>query len=95
MRLLLFLIYLLCTFADLPFTDIFIAKTFDHFCYRVPNVVRAPSGNLLVFVEARGPSCDDQAPKDIMMSRSSDEGITWSEPEMVIPGFSLGGNQTL
>jgi len=30
-----------------------------------------------------------------MMSRSPDEGITWSEPEMVIPGFALGGNQTL
>jgi sialidase-1 len=95
MKSLLILCALLSASADLPFTDIFIGKTVGHYCYRVPNVVRAPSGTLLVFVEARGPSCDDQAPKDVMMSRSHDEGATWSAPEMVLPGFSLGGNQTL
>lgn len=79
--------------ADLNFTTIFKAGTFNHSCYRVPGAVRAPSGALLVFVEARGPSCDDQAPKDIMMSRSDDEGTTWAA-SMVVPGFSLDGVQT-
>jgi hypothetical protein len=81
-------------FADLPATPIFVAGTLNHTCYRVPNAVRAPSGTLLVFVEARGPSCDDQAPKDVMLSRSHDNGATWSPPEMVVPGWFLGGNHT-
>ena len=81
-------------FADLPATPIFAAGTLNHTCYRVPNAVRAPSGALLVFTEARGPSCDDQAPKDVMLSRSHDEGATWGPPEMVVPGWSLGGNLT-
>jgi sialidase-1 len=87
-------VFLISASADVPFTDIFTSHVNGHFCYRVPNVVRAPSGTILVFVEARGSSCDDQAPKDVMMSRSHDEGATWSSPEMVIPGFALGGSLT-
>lgn len=30
----------------------------------------------------------------MMLSRSHDDGATWSSPEMVLPGWSLGGNQT-
>ena len=60
----------------------------------MPNAVRAPSGALLVFAEARGPTCDDQAPKDVAMSRSSDEGATWSPPALVLRGWALGGNLT-
>lgn len=82
------------TRADLNTTNVFRARTYNHACYRVPNAVRAPSGALLVFVEARGPSCDDQAPKDVMLARSRDAGATWSAPEMVVPGGSLGGNLT-
>jgi sialidase-1 len=80
--------------ADLPAVSIFVAGTLNHTCYRVPNAVRAPSGALLVFVEARGPSCDDQAPKDVMLSRSLDNGATWSPPEVVLPGWYLDGKLT-
>ena len=81
-------------YADLNLTDVFTARTLNHTCYRVPNVVRAPSGALLVFVEARGPTCDDQAPKDVMLSRSLDAGATWSAPQVVVPGWALGGELT-
>lgn len=87
-------LHLLFVFADLPTTPIFVAGALNHTYYRVPNAVRAPSGALLVFTEARGPSCDDQAPKDVMLSRSHDDGATWGPPEMVVPGWFLGGNLT-
>ena len=92
MRLPLLALHLLCVLADLPATPIFVAGTLNHSCYRVPNAVRAPSGALLVFAEARGPSCDDQAPKDVVLSRSHDDGATWGPPAVVVPGWALGGN---
>ena len=73
---------------------IFTAGTDGHACYRVPGAVSAPSGALLVFVEARGASCEDNTPKDVMLARSNDGGVTWDAPVVVMPGFSLGTNHT-
>jgi sialidase-1 len=54
-------------------------------CYRVPGVARSPTtGHILVFVEARIPSCDDQAPKDVLLTVSQDDGATWSPPTRVL-----------
>ena len=69
---------------------VFTAGTHGHACYRVPSAIQAPSGALLVFVEARGASCQDNTPKDVMLARSADGGASWSPPRMVLAGFAAG-----
>ena len=68
---------------------VFTAGTSGYACFRVPGAVRSPSGDLLVFAEARRTSCADQAPKDVALSRSSDGGKTWSSPTRIV-GDGLG-----
>lgn len=72
-------------------TDVFQSKIGGYSCYRVPSFI-ASNGALHVFVEARRPSCDDQAPKDILMASSFDGGETWPARQLVV-GHSFG-NQT-
>jgi sialidase-1 len=68
-------------------SPIFTAKTHGYVCYRIPSAVQAPSGALLVFAEARA-DCDDNSPlNDIVMSRSDDNGTSWSEPSVVFVGY--------
>ena len=56
-----------------------------YYCFRVPSIVRAPSGTLLAFVEARVEwPCLDQSPKDIVMRRSTDGRVAWSAMERVV-----------
>ena len=73
---------------------IFTAGAYNHSCYRVPGAVTAPSGALLVFAEARGKDCSDNTPKDVMLARSTDGGVSWGPPAIVMPGFSIGTNHT-
>lgn len=77
-----------------PLSTIFTSHTLNHTCFRVPGAVTAPSGDLLVFVEARGASCADNAPKDVALARSSDGGATWGAPQIVVAGYSAGTNHT-
>ena len=90
---------LLCAAAaaprDLPrLVPIFTAGTHGYVCYRIPSAVQAPSGALLVFVEARhSATCDDGHPlNDVAFSRSLDNGASWSAPIVVLAGL---GRQNL
>eukprot|EP00043_Microstomoeca_roanoka_P003335 m.43294 g.43294 ORF g.43294 m.43294 type:complete len:376 (-) comp12018_c0_seq1:40-1167(-) len=56
---------------------VFQAGENGYFCFRVPSVASV-GARVLVFAEARRPSCDDQAPKDIVYKVSIDNGLTWS-----------------
>jgi sialidase-1 len=80
----------LCVATDplLPYlSPIFIAGSRGYACFRIPSAVRAPSGALLVFAEARA-ACEDNSPlNDVVLSRSVDSGTTWSGPAIVFPGF--------
>jgi len=71
--------------------DVFTADAGGYACYRVPSLV-ASDGILHMFVEARRTSCSDQAPKDILVARSYDSGVTWPSRQAVV-GYS-SGNQT-
>lgn len=56
-------------------------------CYRIPALVTAPNGDLIAAIDERIPSCGDlKWSKDIniVIRRSSNNGKTWSEIEMVV-----------
>lgn len=46
--------------------------------HRIPGIVITRNGTALVFTEAR-PDSKDEAPKDIVLKRSIDGGLSWSE----------------
>ncbi|WP_373155260.1 sialidase family protein [Bacteroides cellulosilyticus] len=46
--------------------------------YRIPSLLTAKDGSLLVFCEARRESWRDKSRTDIVMKRSTDNGKTWS-----------------
>lgn len=75
------------TDAPPPLSPIFIAGARGYACFRIPSAVRAPSGALLVFAEARA-ACNDNSPlNDVVLSRSVDSSVTWSAPAIVFAGF--------
>ena len=64
----------------------------DVSCYRIPALITAPNGDLLAAIDERLPSCADLRGSDdinIVIRRSSDNGITWGPIETVID-FPLG-----
>ena len=61
-------------------------------CYRIPSLVTACNGDLLVAIDERVPSCNDlRGSKDIniVIRRSPDHGRTWSEIERIVD-FPMG-----
>lgn len=61
-------------------------------CYRIPAIVQAPNGDLIVAIDERVPSCGDlRSNKDIniVIRRSTDNGVSWSEIETVVD-YPLG-----
>ena len=59
----------------------------DISCYRIPAIVTAPNGDVIVAIDERVPSCGDlKWSKDIniVVRRSSDNGETWSEIERAV-----------
>jgi len=61
-------------------------------CYRIPSIITAPNGDIIVAADQRIPSCADLRGNDdinIIIRRSSDNGNTWSEIETVVD-YPLG-----
>lgn len=62
-------------------------------CYRIPAVVKAPSGELLAFAEGRKTDCGDYGDVDIVLRTSRDNGQTWSPLRVVVDfGQAQAGN---
>ena len=57
--------------------DVFVSGQEGYPCYRIPAVLRLPSGTILLFVEGRRGG--DTGPNDIVYKSSTDEGTTWSK----------------
>ncbi|WOX13748.1 sialidase family protein [Streptomyces sp. N50] len=55
-------------------------------CFRIPAMVRTNDGTLLAFAEGRVLNCGDAADIDIVVKRSTDDGVTWSPLEVVNHG---------
>ena len=77
------------------FYSLFNSETKDEVsCYRIPAIITAPNGDLVAAVDERVPSCGDlRGNRDIniVMRRSTDNGISWSGIETVVdypPGKS-------
>src|SRR5690606_19075142 len=54
--------------------------------YRIPSLVTANNGNLLLFCEARKVSWRDKSPTDIVLKISGDNGVTWSAMKVLLSG---------
>jgi sialidase-1 len=51
--------------------------------YRIPAILQAPDGSIIIFAEKRNDGPGDIGNHDIVMKRSTDKGRTWS-PEQII-----------
>lgn len=61
-------------------------------CYRIPAIVTAPNGDLIVVADERVPDCQDLLWNDninLVMRRSNDGGHTWTPVETVVD-FPVG-----
>lgn len=78
---------------DLIFKNLFDASTNDSVsCYRIPALITAPNGDVIVAIDERVPSCGDLKWSDdinIVIRRSKDNGKSWSEIETVVD-YPLG-----
>lgn len=66
------------TFSEFPKYTVFSAGDDNVNSYRIPSLLTAKDGSLLVFCEARRESWQDKSRTDIVMKRSIDNGQTWS-----------------
>jgi len=48
-------------------------------CYRIPAIITVPNGDLLAFAEGRVKGCNDFGDVDVIVKRSTDNGLTWSD----------------
>ena len=67
-------------------TDVFVAGQDGMHTYRIPAMVVAPSGAVLVFCEARRESIRDASPTDMVLRRSLDSGATWLPLQTLVHG---------
>ena len=66
--------------------DVYVSGADGVHTYRIPAMIVAPGGTLLVFCEARKESIRDASPTDMVLKRSTDGGETWSEVQVLIHG---------
>ena len=65
-------------FPEFPKYTVFSAGDDNVNSYRIPSLLTAKDGSLLVFCEARRESWKDKSRTDIVVKRSTDNGRTWS-----------------
>jgi sialidase-1 len=58
--------------------DVFVAGQDGYHTYRIPSLLTTPKGTLLAFAEGRRSSGADAGDIDLVITRSSDNGVTWS-----------------
>jgi len=63
--------------------DVFVAGQQKYAAYRIPSLVVAADGALLAICEGRVNSKSDTGNIDIVVKRSTDEGVTWSDAKVL------------
>ena len=76
----------------------FVSDPGSYYSFRVPSLIVAPDGSLLAFAEGRrgtggDPRTQTNAPGDLVMKRSTDNGVTWGELKIIDHGFETNGWQ--
>jgi len=69
--------------GDIPTKTLFQAGTGGYHTYRMGALLRTTHGSLLVFVDARRNIANDSGNIDLLLRRSTDNGVTWSKPMVV------------
>jgi sialidase-1 len=64
-------------------TDVFRAGEGNYHTYRIPSVIVTTKGTLLAFCEGRVKDKSDSGNIDLLLRRSTDNGTTWSPPQVV------------
>ncbi len=81
--------------AAMTFTDVFSAGESGYNCFRIPAIVKAPSGALLAFAEGRISGCGDFGDVDIVLKTSKNGGKSWGNLAVVAENGNLqAGNPT-
>ncbi|MGD1891487.1 MAG: exo-alpha-sialidase [Cyclobacteriaceae bacterium] len=68
---------------SITFTDLFTAGTDNYRTYRIPGIITTTQGTLLAWCEARRDQ-SDWADIDIVLRRSTDNGQSWSDPQLLV-----------
>lgn len=55
-----------------------------YYCYRIPSLLVTNRGTILAFAEARKNECNDHGDVDLAVKRSTDQGKSWSEMEILV-----------
>lgn len=76
----------------------YVTEADQYHTFRIPGMVVAADGTILAFAEGRrgdgdDPRRDENAPIDIVLRRSVDQGETWSPLTVVDTGFRPDGSQ--
>lgn len=72
--------------ADSPLperVDALVGGQQGYHAYRIPSLIVAPNGDLLVFCEARKVSLEDEGDIDLVQTRSTDGGKTWTPHQLI------------
>ena len=75
-----------------PFSHIYARGEKGYFCFRIPAIVKTTKGTVLAFAEGRRFDCSDEREIDLVVKRSYDNGLTWSELSVIWhdPGNTCG-----
>lgn len=68
---------------QLPQTTVFEQGKGNYHTYRIPAIVSTKKGTLLAFCEGRKEGRGDAGNIDMLISRSTDAGATWSDPQVI------------
>jgi sialidase-1 len=68
---------------SITFTALFTAGTDGYRTYRIPGIITTAKGTLLAWCEARRDQ-SDWADIDIVLRRSTDNGQSWSDPQLLV-----------
>jgi len=85
-RILPLLLFAVCAYAAEPLfetTRVFPFAPNNKPNYRIPSIIQAPNGDILIITEKRNDGPGDIGNHDIVLKRSSDKGKTWSAEQVV------------